>query len=63
MYEARRAEPVVASLQSRVDELLVEWPDHPGLLQVYTLQPPTFLTCILYSRSGGKLLLQCSTTC
>jgi midasin len=32
--EARKAGPVVAGLKKRVEELLVEWPDHPGLVQV-----------------------------
>jgi hypothetical protein len=35
--EARKAGPVVAGLKKRVEELLVEWPDHPGLVQVHTL--------------------------
>ena len=34
--EARRALPVVVSVKNRVEELLVEWPDHPGLNQVST---------------------------
>jgi len=34
--EARRALPVVVSVKHRVEELLVEWPDHPGLNQVST---------------------------
>ena len=32
--EARRAGPVVSGLKDRVEELLVEWPEHPGLCQV-----------------------------
>ena len=34
--EAVRAGPVVNGLKERVEELLVEWPDHPGLVQVHT---------------------------
>ena len=49
MCEARRAEPVVTHLLSRVKELLVEWPDHPGLLQVYMLhgQRSSGILCVL----------------
>ena len=38
--EAVRAGPVVTGLKERVKELLVEWPDHPCLVQVRT-----FLIC------------------
>lgn len=32
--EAKRAGPVVTDLKNRVEKLLVEWPEHPGLVQV-----------------------------
>ena len=35
MSEAVKVGPVVNGLKERVEELLVEWPDHPGLVQVY----------------------------
>lgn len=34
VWEAMRAGPVVSHLKSRVEELLSEWPEHPGLIQV-----------------------------
>ena len=36
--EARRAGPILCSLKERVEQLLAEWPDHPGLLQVMLLR-------------------------
>ena len=35
MREAQRVGPVLTSLKERVEELLMEWPDHPSLVQVY----------------------------
>ncbi len=32
--EVKRAFPVVNAIITRVKELLAEWPDHPGLIQV-----------------------------
>ena len=32
--EAMRAEPIVSFLKTRVEELLIEWPNHPALVQV-----------------------------
>ena len=34
VWEAIRAEPIVSSLKTRVEELLMEWPNHPALVQV-----------------------------
>ena len=35
MSEAVKVGPVVNGLKERVEELLMEWPNHPGLVQVY----------------------------
>lgn len=32
--EAMRAESIVSFLKTRVEELLIEWPNHPALVQV-----------------------------
>ena len=34
VYEVQRALPVITELRTRIKELLLEWPDHPGLKQV-----------------------------
>jgi midasin len=34
VWEAIRAEPIVSSLKTRVEELLMEWPNHPALVQI-----------------------------
>ena len=34
VYEVKRALPVITELRTRIKELLLEWPDHPGLKQV-----------------------------
>lgn len=34
VYEVQRALPVITELRTRIEELLLEWPDHPGLKQV-----------------------------
>lgn len=35
VLEVKRAFPVVADIVTRVKELLTEWPEHPGLNQVW----------------------------
>ena len=43
--EAVRAGPVVTGLKERVKELLVEWPDHPCLVQVRTFSNVLLIVC------------------
>ena len=45
--EAVRAGPVVTGLKERVKELLVEWPDHPCLVQVRTFSNVLLICCVL----------------
>ena len=35
VHEAKRVLPVLRSLVRRVEEVLVEWPDYPVLVQVF----------------------------
>ena len=38
IQEAIRCKPVLDEFQTRIQELLAEWPDHPTLKQVHLLQ-------------------------
>ena len=51
MSEAVKVEPIVNGLKERVEELLLEWPDHPGLVQVIFLG--------IHTSSNGNALYLC----
>ena len=51
MSEAVKVEPIVNGLKQRVEELLLEWPDHPGLVQVIFLG--------IHTNSNGNTLYLC----
>ena len=44
VHEAKRVLPVLTSLVKRVEEVLVEWPDYPVLVQVFIFVISSSLT-------------------
>ena len=57
VYEVQRALPVITELRTRIEELLLEWPDHPGLKQVLS-----DMYCPVITHSNASMLLECFAT-
>lgn len=55
--EAMRAGPVVSHLKIRVEELLLEWPEHPGLIQVRLCNECYVVVNSLYRESISQATL------
>ena len=53
VYEVQRALPVITELRTRIEELLLEWPDHPGLKQVLS-----DVYCPVITHYNASLLLE-----
>ena len=53
VYEVKRSLPVITELRTRIEELLLEWPDHPGLKQVLS-----DVYCPVITHCNGSILLK-----
>lgn len=54
VYEVKRALPVITELRTRIKELLLEWPDHPGLKQVMSKR----VNCPISTHSNAFISLE-----
>lgn len=54
--EAVRAEPIVNELKARVEEFLLEWPDHPGLVQVSIIHTHIPLISLVHMYTDKEVL-------